>query len=259
MFRRLTHFVAVNNRVYFMFKNLNALFKRSLNRAGISIHRKSVYLNDDVQIYRSLSHFNIDTVFDIGANIGQFATELRQAGYKGKIVSFEPLSVAYQQLIDRAACDPLWLIHSQSAIGHIDGEIEINVSARSTSSSLLNMLPAHTISAPDSKYIGKEKVPINRLDSIASIYLDNSKNYFIKIDTQGFEWQVLGGAVETLKHATGILCEVSLVSLYDGQRLWLDILERLNQEGFSLWAIQKAFVDESNGRQLQANAIFFRI
>jgi len=242
-----------------MFNNLKAPFKRSLSRVGISIHRKSVYLNDDIQIRRSLSHFNIDTVFDIGANVGQFATELRQAGYKGKIISFEPLSVAYQQLTDRAACDPLWLIHPQAAIGHIDGETEINISARPTSSSLLNMLSNHTISAPDSKYIGKEKVPINRLDSIANIYLDNSKKYFIKIDTQGFEWQVLDGAVETLKNATGVLCEVSLVPLYDGQRLWLDILERLNQEGFSLWAIQKAFVDESNGRQLQANAIFFKI
>lgn len=121
------------------------------------------------------------------------------------------------------------------------------------------MLEAHATAAVKSAYISTEKVAIARLDSIASNYLSGKENYFIKIDTQGFEWQVLDGARETLANAQGVLCELSLVPLYEGQRLWLEMIERLNSQGFSLWAIQKGFTDPRDGRTLQVDAIFFRL
>jgi hypothetical protein len=88
--------------------------------------------------------------------------------------------------------------------------------------------------------------------------LRDAERYFIKIDTQGFEWQVLEGASETLKNATGVLCELSLVPLYEGQRLWLEIVERLKLEGFTLWSLQQVFCDKRSGRSLQVDAIFFK-
>ncbi len=79
------------------------------------------------------------------------------------------------------------------------------------------MLESHAAAAVDSVYLAKEKVPIYRLDSIASNYLTGKENLLIKIDTQGFEWQVLDGAKETLQFARGVLCELSLVPLYEGR------------------------------------------
>ena len=90
------------------------------------------------------------------------------------------------------------------------------------------------------------------------IFLNDSSNCFIKIDTQGYESQVLDGAINTLKKSKGILCELSLVPLYEGQHLWKEIIERFEKEGFVLWSLHKAFTDKRNGRTLQMDAVFLR-
>ena len=180
-------------------------------------------------------------------------------GCKGKIVRFEPLSDAYSLLLKNSESDEKWKVHTRSAIGNLDGEITINISGNSQSPSVLPILEAHTSAAIDSTYIGSEKVAISRLDTISPTYLSSSSRLFIKIDTQGFRWNVLNGAEETLKHAQGILCELSLVPLYEGQRLWLDIIHRLEGEGCRLWSVDQGFIDYENGRTLQIDAIFFRL
>jgi hypothetical protein len=111
---------------------------------------------------------------------------------------------------------------------------------------------------PRSRYIGKERVNILRLDSIDLPSILSSQNPFLKIDTQGFEWQVLDGCGQLLQKFKGILCEVSLVALYEDQHLWKEVMERLNGNGFDLWAIQPGFVDPFDGRTLQMNVVFFR-
>ena len=121
------------------------------------------------------------------------------------------------------------------------------------------MLEAHTKAALGSAYVNKEKVRISRLDSIVPNYTGGKENILLKIDTQGFEWQVLDGAEETLSKCQGVLCELSLVPLYEGQRLWLEVIERLNSMGFTLWTIQSGFIDSQNGRTLQVDAMFFRL
>lgn len=97
---------------------------------------------------------NINLALDVGANIGQYAQELREIGYSDKIVSFEPLSSAYKSLNINSKKDPLWETHNL-ALGSKKGEEEINVAGNSQSSSILEMLPLHATSAPESVYINK--------------------------------------------------------------------------------------------------------
>lgn len=238
---------------------MKKVIKRLIHRLGYVLERLNVNSRSEFQLFQSLKRFEIDLVLDIGANEGQFASEIRSVGYKGQIVSFEPLSDANQKITQAAIGDKNWVIHPRSAIGDYDGEVEINVSANSVSSSILSMTEAHSSAAQNSAYVGSEKVSIARLDSVAADYISPSNKYFIKIDTQGFEWQVLDGATETLKNAQGVLCEMSLVPLYNGQYLWGDMLKRLESEGFTLWAIQRGFTDPNDGRSLQIDAVLFRL
>ena len=237
---------------------LKQTVKKLINAAGFDLRRISPNTNPADQLRRGLDRFNIDIVFDVGANTGQFASELRTVGYSGTIVSFEPLSDAFEALTKHARPDVSWQVHPRCAIGDLDGEIDINISGNSVSSSVLPMMEAHSAAAEQSAYIGSERVPIFRLDSAAAAYLSDSSCYLIKIDAQGFEWQVLDGAAEMLHGAQGVLCELSLVPLYEGQRLWQEIIHRLEKEGFTLWSIQNGFTDSRDGRTLQIDGIFFR-
>ena len=239
-------------------KSFKIFCKRLINLTGFELRRLSPKTNPAYQLLLGLQRFNVGLVLDVGANTGQFAAELRDVGYQGDIVSFEPLSGAFAKLSARAIRDKKWRVHQRGAIGDFDGAIEINIAGNSVSSSVLPMTEAHSSAAVTSAYVGSEQVSIFKLDSIAADYLTADTRYFIKIDTQGFESQVLDGASQTLSAAQGVLCELSLVPLYEGQRLWLDMIQRIEQAGFTLWAIQKGFTDPRDGRTLQINAIFFR-
>lgn len=206
----------------------------------------------------SLRKFEIDLVFDVGANSGQFASEIRRGGYTGNIVSFEPLSEAHDKLVLASNGDDKWIAHPRCALGDHNGEAEINIAGNSWSSSILPMLEAHWNAAPESAYQGKEAVLVKTLDAVAGQYLKNAHAPFLKIDTQGFEWQVLDGARVTLPQVRGILLELSLVPLYEGQRLWQEMIKRLEEEGFTLWAFQPVFSDQSDGRTLQVDGVFYR-
>ena len=237
---------------------LKKSLRKSFQMFGFDISRFHPSSCSAAQLFKALQISGVDIIFDIGANEGQFAKEIRDSGYRGKTVSFEPLSSARVKLLELAKRDKNWIIHDQCAIGDQNGQIEINIAGNSVSSSVLPMLHSHSSAAVGSAYIASERVPISRLDSVADNYLEPNSNLFIKIDTQGYEWQVLDGANETLKRAKGVLCELSLVPLYEGQRLWLDVIDRLDAEGFALWALQKGFTDPRTGQSLQVDAIFLR-
>lgn len=238
---------------------MKKLLKKLFNRFGIEIHRLQPNLDDGSQVIAAMKKVNINLIFDIGANVGQFSSEIRSKGYAGKIISFEPLTSAREILINKAAKDRNWIIHDRVAIGDQNGFVDINISKNSYSSSILPMLKTHLDASINSEYIGKEKTQIITLDSVADNYLDKDSNCFLKIDTQGYETQVLNGAPKTLSKAKGILCELSLIKLYNGQDLWRDMITRFEKEGYILWSIQRGFTDKKNGRTLQMNGIFLKI
>lgn len=232
--------------------------QRTFNWLHLEVDKLAPRSNPDLQVVCCLRKLGIDLVLDVGANEGQFASAIRSFGYSGRIVSFEPLSSAHGRLVRASKRDPRWEVHPRCALGDYDGEVMINVSNYSVSSSILEMSPLHLEAEPRSHNLGQEKVDIFRLDSLLPPYLAGSRNRFLKIDTQGFEWQVLHGGEGSLSAFTGILCELSLVALYQGQRLWLEIIEHLRQKGFGLYALQPGFVHPLDGRTLQVNAIFCR-
>ena len=234
------------------------LIKKTFNLFGLEINRLQPSSDPILQTVKAMNVINTNIVLDVGANMGQFAMDIRKKGYKGKIVSFEPLKNAWKQLNYNASKDINWKVHERAAVGNRNGFIDINISKNSVSSSILPMLESHLKAADSSVYIGYESTPMITLDSVIKEYLPVNSSCFLKIDTQGFEWQVFHGAKDSLKIVNGIICEVSLVPLYEGQVLYKDIINRLENEGFVLWSLIKGFMDTKSGRSLQMDAIFLK-
>lgn len=229
-----------------------------LHRVGFELRRFSVEQSENARFISMLRTHNVNLIFDVGANAGQFGVLLRKIGFDGKIISFEPLSDAREILLNISKNDPLWQIALQTAIGEENGEIEIQIAGNSHSSSVLDMLDTHVRAAPDSKYIGKEKVALRKLDSIAPDYMDSNSIAFIKIDTQGYETQVMNGAKKLMSQIVGLQVEISLVPLYKGQCLFDEMLKKLKNDGFELWSISTVFSDPNTAQLLQVDATFFR-
>ncbi len=207
---------------------------------------------------RLLATYGIDTVFDVGANAGQFAQQLRRdLGFRGRIVSFEPLRAAFKALEQKAARDPAWDVH-RWALGDKAETREINVAGNSWSSSLLDMLPAHVRSAPESRYVGRETIEVKALDGIFADVCGDARNAYLKIDTQGFERQVLDGASRSLPRIDTVQLEMSLVPLYAGETLFPDMTAYLAERGYVLVSLEGGFADPKTGELLQVDGIFHR-
>jgi FkbM family methyltransferase len=226
---------------------------------GFELHRYVPVRSSAAQLNLMLAYHAVDVVIDVGANKGQFALELRRhVGYRGRIVSFEPLQDAYDTLCGVARGDLKWEIAERVAIGAAAGVVEMNVSGNSVSSSLLEMHETHSRVAPNSKYASSESVRMETLDFMSSPYLTSKSKVFVKVDTQGYESEVLKGAGRVLQQAVGIQLEMSLVPLYIGQQLMPDLAAHIEGMGFKLWGITPALVDGTSGKLLQVDATYFR-
>ena len=204
-----------------------------------------------------LRNFEIDVVLDVGANSGQYASNLREnAGFSKRIVSFEPLSSAFQLLSVNAAKDSKWQVFNY-ALGNLEGEKKINIAGNSTSSSFLDMLPRHSEAAPYSKYVSNERVRLCKLDSVFSELCEEGENVYLKIDAQGYERNILLGAETSLSGINFIQLEMSLVHLYEKDFLFKDLMLFLEDRGYSLFALEPGFIDPKTGQMLQVDGIFF--
>ncbi|MGZ8693870.1 MAG: FkbM family methyltransferase [Gaiellaceae bacterium] len=229
--------------------------KAAGRRAGVELLRFNPTNSLDAARPLVVRDQTVDLVLDVGANEGQWARELRVEGYRGPLVSFEPLARAFERLQAAAAGDAAWEAR-RLALGEAAGEAELHVAAnQGASSSLLEMTPAHEQAAPYAGIVGVEQVPVARLDDVD---LPAGDRLFLKLDVQGAERAVLAGAAETLARVRAVECELSLVELYAGQALLEEQLALLRQAGFALWSLQGSFADPESGRLLQADGLFVR-
>ena len=204
-----------------------------------------------------LKQYDINLIFDIGANVGQYAQKMREMGYQGEIVSFEPLPGEFQQLKKKAEGDFRWKA-AEFALGNFNGTAEIHVAQNSYSSSILDILPVHVESAPDSVYVGTKTIKVRRLDDVIDQYFLPGQNIFVKIDTQGFERQVFEGSMASLSKIKGFQMELSIVPLYEGETLMQEMVDLLRSYGFKLKLIEGGHRNYETGELLQVEGYFYR-
>jgi len=230
------------------------IIKKYIQKTGLTIIRYPT--PDQKRRILAYHNFKVDTLLDVGANSGQYAGLIRELGYKGRIHSFEPTTNAFKLLRNKSKKDKNWHIH-QLAIGSTAGEIEINISENSFSSSILEIEKLHLKSAPRSRYIDKEIVPIETIDNLFPVITKGARSIYMKIDTQGYESEVLKGADNSLHKIQCIQLEMSLVNLYKNEWLFEETISYLKKKYFEIYTIEPEFYDTSTGQLLQIDAIFY--
>ena len=237
--------------------SLISMIRKIIRRGGWDIIKYVPGGHPTARREKILQQYGIATVLDVGANTGQYGQGLREINYHGKIISFEPLHDAFIRLSIAAENDDSWLVHNY-ALGDANDKVKINIAGNSYSSSIVEMLPSHVESAPDSKYIGEQETEVTTLDSIFYTLCKQNKKVYLKLDTQGFEKNVLNGAEQSLPLVDTIQIEMSLVPLYQDELLFDEMYQYLKTLGYALVSIEPAFSDEKTGQLLQVDSIFHR-
>ena len=226
-----------------------------LHRFGFELGRYNKGVNSILRRRAFLEKYNVDLIIDVGANTGIFGNETRWSGYKVNIVSFEPLSDAFEKLLQNTAGDTRWKSYN-FALGAENSKGTINISSNSHSSSILDISDIHLNAESSAPYSGKQEIEIKTLDSIFDQIGANANEIYMKIDTQGFEMNVLNGASGSLRMINTIQLEMSLHPLYSNQALYNDIMNFLHSRGYKLIDIEPGFADLKTGTLYQFDGVF---
>jgi FkbM family methyltransferase len=196
---------------------------------------------------RLFDRLAVNVVLDVGAGGGDFGRLLRRNGYAERIASFEPVSDSFDWLRRHSAADHEWEAF-RLALGSEDRAAEINVTQLRVFSSFL---ARSSYSAEEhgeaSAAVRTETVPVRRLDGIAaSAFGDVSEpRAYLKMDTQGWDLQVLEGASGCLERVVALQSEVSVRPNYRGMPSMRESLERFEQLGFGVSGLFPVALDSN--------------
>ena len=239
---------------------MNSLLKKALKAARLAKSR--TYLRGlikgaaaAVEHERALKRGSYATVVDIGANRGQFSLTAARLFPAAEIYAFEPLTgpaATYRRVF---AANPRAHLF-QAAVAPESGRVDMHVSARDDSSSLLPITPMQDSIFPGTGSIGREQVTMGRL--VDFVEPDDIRSpALLKLDVQGYELEALKGCAELLDRFDNIYVEVSFIELYAGQALADDIIGHLRGRGFVIDGVHNPVIDRS-GRSVQADFLFAR-
>ena len=177
-----------------------------------------------------LRSLDVDGIIDVGANRGQFSLACRFALPGIPIIAFEPIpaeAATYRKVHGRIP----YITLVESALGETTGRATLHLSKSADSSSLLPIGRRQTELYQNTAEVGTIEVPVQRLDEL-SAHWPQSKRQLLKLDVQGFELNVLRGAVGVLPRCAYVYAECSEVALYEGQALRAEVESFLGEQGF---------------------------
>jgi FkbM family methyltransferase len=201
---------------------------------------------------QALGRFKFNTVIDIGANKGQFASFAAATWPGARIFCFEPLPAPRAKL---GAVLGARATVFDCALGGENGSAPMHVASREDSSSMLPLGDRQKeVFSMEAKEI--VQVPIKRLDDVMATQAVTGP-LLVKIDVQGFERDVLAGGADVLAKADAVYIELSFVELYSGQALAGDIVDMLGKSGLAMAGLFNQMYDR-NGDALQADFLFLK-
>jgi FkbM family methyltransferase len=211
-----------------------------------------------------LDRYRVDCVLDVGANVGQFAQDLRRTGFRGRIVSVEPVPAFVERLEKQAADDPRWSVHAL-ALGRTEGTVPLRVQRTFSS-----MLPASDYGKRRFATLrqGAEEehiidVPLRRLETLLTELFGEPGGdgapgrIFLKMDTQGFDLEVFGGLGAWAEHVVGLQSEVSLLPIYEQMPRMAEAIAEYEKSGFEISGLYPV-TSEPDGRVIEYDCVMVR-
>jgi len=197
----------------------------------------------------------LDTVIDVGANLGDWSVAIATLIDPKKIIAYEPIPEIFIKLISNTS-DYNNILCKQSAIGSFVGNIDINAFSSHQLSSVLNLqnrgYDIHNIIGDNPKIIN---VPITTLDDDLENYDDIS---ILKVDVQGYEAEVFKGGQQVLHKTRFLITEIYYQPYYNGALDFGDLFNLIT----SLAPLKLLGISEPHclpsGIPIWADAIFAR-
>lgn len=215
------------------------IINRIVSRAGYSIiaNWRLEHLEQANYLRRLFPSLQIDCVVDVGANIGQYRSFLRnEVGFNGHIVSFEPVPQNVEALKKKADTeqDAQWIIRAM-ALGSSQGVTTFNVMKHTALSSFLN--PDHTYFDFAMNRIDHQiQVEVSTLDVElpALRTLHGWKSVYLKLDTQGYDMEVMKGATNVASTLSALQTEVCIRPIYQGMPDFAESITAVQNMGFEV-------------------------
>lgn len=217
-------------------QGLKRVIQRAARVVGLHVGRYPPVDSLDYHLQTLLRELEINVVLDVGAHEGEFAGFLRELGYTGEIISFEPVRTSFDTLTKARSADKHWRGHNL-ALGAEDGELEMNIYRGSVFNSFLKPAETGTARFGDiTQLVRVDKVPVRRLEPIVNDLLAARPDarIFLKMDTQGYDLQVVRGAGARIDAIRALQTELAARSTYAGMPSLPEALHELHQLGFEL-------------------------
>lgn len=233
------------------------IVRGTLRRLGLEVHRYPGPGSLLDVTGKVIARHQIDLVLDVGANVGQYATAMRGSGYRGRIVSIEPVPEAFARLQAAAASDAAWDVR-QLALGAEAGELELNVAASTSVSSFLRPTDDYVAGYADGRTIRQEPVVVARLDEVIDDLAGSAQRILLKCDTQGFDLEVIRGAAGVLDRIVAIQSELSIRPIYDRMTGYLDAIAEIQGLGYDPVGFFTV-VSDADLRAVEIDGLFTRV
>jgi FkbM family methyltransferase len=235
------------------------VIKRTLRRLGYDLVQYPSRETYGEHIRELLRTLDIDLVLDVGAHHGEYALFLREVGYAGRIISFEPVAESFDVITQYCARDASWLAHNL-ALGSEDADRSMNVM---DNSGLNSFLPPSEFGARslDRNVVKRiDKVTVRRLDGLFDQMLNDAgaHNVFLKMDTQGWDLEVLRGADTCISRIGAVQSEVSLKAIYKGMPSFIEAITECNRLGLEITGMFPVSRDTNNLAVVEFDCVMTR-
>ncbi|SNR76897.1 methyltransferase, FkbM family [Haloechinothrix alba] len=232
---------------------------RAARRHVFDIHKALFQRMTTAHVADQLQAYGVNCVIDVGAHKGQYARQLRQAGYNGHIVSFEPVPEIFAHLESKAEKDPKWTVYG-CALGRAEDTLEMNV-VSGTMSSILPPSEYGTGRYKRFRDITSVEVPVRRLDQMLDEIIPDEltePRLYLKMDTQGYDLEVFAGMGERMHEVVGMQSEVAVLQIYEGMPRLTEAIDTFEKAGFEITGMFPVTREAGTGRVLEFDCVLAR-